>query len=111
MSQNPSEIKVNYIYKKKDDLKRHFVNGIYGGRTTQGEILCTFYFEHAVLPDEEVIIVKEGEIVQKDLDSSNLRIERDFEVSIIMSPLQAKNIGEWLVKLTEGNSKSEEPKK
>lgn len=101
-SQELSEVKVKYIYVTPDDLKRHFVNGVYGGRTPQGDILCTFFFEHGILPEEENVVFKNGGKEQSLPDASNIQLQRDFEVSIIMSPLQAKTIGEWIVKSAEG---------
>jgi hypothetical protein len=102
VSQEPSEVNVKYHYVIPDDLTRHFVNGVYGGRTPQGDILCTFFFEHGILPKEENVVFKNGEKEQRPPDVSNIELQRDFEVSIIMSPLQAKTIGEWIIKSAEG---------
>ena len=110
MSQEGNEIKIKYTYKKAEDYKQYFVNGVYGGRTPQGEVLCNFYFEHSILPDEEEVVFRNGQPVQENLDLSNIKFQRDFKVSVLMSPQQAKNIGDWLSKLGDGGVKPEEPK-
>lgn len=102
MSEEPKEVRVKYNYVIPDDLKRHYVNGVYGGRTPQGDIFCTFFFEHGILPKEEDLVFRNGEKERTPPDVSNIELQRDFEVGIIMSPLQAKTIGEWIIKSAEG---------
>lgn len=109
MGQEMTEGKIKYIYKTPEDLKQYFVNGVYGGRTPQGDVLCTFYFEHSILPQEDEIVFRDGKPMLSELDLSSITLQRDFKVGIIMSPNQAKNIGEWMIKLGEGNTKPAEP--
>ncbi len=58
MSQVENEIKIKYTYKQSDDYKQYFVNGVYGGPTPHGELLCTFFFEHSTLPEKKKQFLK-----------------------------------------------------
>ncbi len=110
MGEEAKEVKIKYLYNTPEDLKQYFVNGVYGGRTPQGDIVCTFYFEHSLLPEEDEMVFRGGKPVLEASNLSNLRLQRDFKVGLIMSPDQAKNIGMWMIKLVDGDFKPTESK-
>ena len=91
--------KIKYIF--QNDYNPIYINGAYGGVTPSGEIVANFYFERHPLPNSETWTQNTPELDPKDLTASAVRV---VESGIIISPLTAKVLAEWLlekVKLAE----------
>lgn len=90
---NPNKIK--FIFNKSDDYRLHFVNGLFGGFTGQGDLVINFFFESRDLPKEQEGNI-EGTTIKYDPFSTPLNFVRDLKCGIIMTPQQALVLKEWL---------------
>lgn len=74
------------------------VNGVFGGPTPTGELLCNFYFERfKVPPVTELKISSDGNgVEEKGPYGDEVHVERIFEVGIALSAEMAVSIGEWM---------------
>jgi hypothetical protein len=93
--------KVKFIFKKSDDYNLHFVNGLFGGFTAQGELVINFFFESRVVPDEQEGKI-EGTTINYIPVSTPMDFIREMKCGIIMTPQQAYTLRDWLnLKLNE----------
>ena len=93
------ETKFKVSYTKSPDYRKLPVNGAVGGVTPHGDILCHFYLESNIVPDEaEITLNGIKKIDEKQKRHSEFRFVRDLQVGIMLSPYAAKSIGEFLIK-------------
>lgn len=97
--------RVRFIYQKPEDYKMVYVNGVYGGVTPRGELLCHFFQEYADVPAEEEFPLVEGK-PQFDKGSRVERMEhapteavvrRDVRVGLIIPAHQITSIANWML--------------
>lgn len=103
---------VRFIYIQPDACRRHFINGAIGGLTPRGEVLCNFFFEYKELPDSENAVVEGGKLRTIPEAISGAEIIREIQCGIILNPVQARSIAQWLVeKADESDSLFAQDKK
>jgi hypothetical protein len=104
--------KVKFVYNKSDDVQPTYVNGLIGGMSSKGELMCSFYFEYKELPIEDKIPLVDGrpqleKMVRKehnDQEEGELVLRRDIKSSLIIPPQEIQNIINWMtLKLKESN--------
>jgi hypothetical protein len=106
----PQEIptKVRFVYKKFEEYKTHYANGAYGAITPRGDFEFNFFFEHRDIPEDEVMNVEEGQLKPEEQNSTEVTIMRDIKVGIIMTPVQAENLGKWFISTVDDHRKRTE---
>ena len=90
--------KVKMLYNQPNDYKLTYINGVYGGITPRGDIMCHFFLEYLKLPEEEEFSLtggKIGELVKKEGETPV--INRDLKVGITLKADCAENIANWLL--------------
>ncbi|MDQ1281317.1 MAG: hypothetical protein QG670_2582 [Thermoproteota archaeon] len=102
--------KVRFLFKKSDDYKSHFINGVYGGLSTHGDVICNFFFEARELPSEELGTIDNGNLIlSPPPEAKTIEILRELKVGIIVSPKEARDIANWILsKADEADSARKE---
>lgn len=104
---------VQFIYNKKEDYEPIYVNGVYGGVTPRGDLLCHFFYEYVDVPEKEILELDEkGQIkpdtlkkIQKNDDSDNVKtVKRDIRVGIIIPAHQIQSISAWMLDKLKASS-------
>lgn len=104
--------KVKFIYNRAEELQPIYVNGIIGGMSPKGELLCNFYFEFKDIPIEDKIPLVDGKpqmdkLIRKercDVEESELVMRRDIKASLIIPAQEINNIINWMsAKLKDSN--------
>ncbi len=118
MSKDEEPIKfVKFVYKKSEEYKEYYANGVMGAISPRGDFGFSFFFEHIDMPtDQKMKIEEDGKLVEiAELDeeekNKEINIIRDVKVGIIMKPDQAEILGNWLLKMIRdyrSNIKSDE---
>lgn len=91
----PSELK--FIYKKADGYKIHFANGVIGGFTPHGDLVCNFFFEYQEIPNEVEANIKDNQVVPVEKEESvPVVYTREMVSGIILSPQEVINLYKWL---------------
>lgn len=97
--------RLRIVYHKPEDYKPVFVDGIYGGITPRGELICNFFLEYKDIPVEEGIPLVEG-VPQFDKASRVERIKhepeeivsmRDIRAALIIPVHQISSIANWML--------------
>jgi len=94
---NPKSVR--YTYVNAPDYKVVYVNGVYGGSTSKGELRFDFFQEFTSLPDEEIRKVSaEGKILPPESEGIPEEIEfiRESKMGIIITIGFARKLHEWL---------------
>lgn len=96
-------IKVKYLF--SDDYNPCYVNGAYGGISTQGEIVMNFYLERQPIPKyieheltEEGRLGNVAEVSPEDFEKSVVRYVSN---GVVVNLKTAKDIRDWLNTLIE----------
>ena len=91
--------KARFKYNIPSDYKLVYANGVYGGITTRGELLCNFFFESLSIPEEEEAeVMDDGKVKMKEKEPEEvILINRDLKVGILLSPEQALTIANWML--------------
>ena len=104
--------KVRFVYNKAEELQPLYVNGIIGGMSPKGELMCNFYFESKELPLEDKIPLVDGKpqmdkLIRKerfDAEEGELLMRRDIKASLIVPAQEINNIINWMsAKLKDSN--------
>jgi hypothetical protein len=107
MSDSPEEKgikKVRFLYSKPEETKPIYVNGIYGGMTPRGDLLCHFFYEYHDIAKEDQHGVKDGRV--SDLTQrieivehkpSEIVFRREIRASIIIPAHQISGIANWML--------------
>lgn len=97
-----NEKKIVVKYKNATQCQTVPATGAWGGLNPQGEIICHFFVEHLVFPqDAEFVIDKDtGNLIREETGEVSETV-REVQVSVVMRPDIAKTIGEWLVNKTK----------
>ena len=102
----PLPTKAKFYYVKPDDYEPKYVNGIYGGISPKGELMCHFFMEYTDVPLEEIVPLTEGgepipeETVKKlQMSDSNdiVPIRREVRTGIIIPPQQIRSFASWMI--------------
>jgi hypothetical protein len=101
--EKPEGRKIKVLFSKAPDYRKIAATGVWGGPAPTGEILCNFFIDQMSSPDElEITLSPTGE---KELENPIFKEEktviRELQVCVIMSPLIAKSVGEWMIKRAE----------
>ena len=94
--------RVQFTFTEAPDYKVVFVNGVYGGLTEKGEIICDFFQEAPLFPNKEVFKIsqdgKKGDQIEPDPDSPPEQVERirTKQFGVIMTVGFAKALRGWL---------------
>lgn len=105
----PKTKRVRFLYHHPEDVKPLYINGVYGGMTPRGELLCHFFYEYSDSPAEESAPVKNGRIDSKKIErkertecEGNEKIlRRDIRVSLIIPVQQIQSVSEWMANKLE----------
>jgi hypothetical protein len=100
------ENKIKVLFSQSRDYRKISATGVWGGPTPSGEILCNFFIESLGYPDELEITI--SSLGKKELerpifkdDKEGRTFVREMQIGILLNPLVAKSIGEWLSKKAE----------
>lgn len=100
---NMSEIKkakkIKFIYNKPQDYRIYPVNGVWGGVSGRGDLICNFFVEHHEVPKEEVLALKEDGSLEpiKEKPKEQVNVIRDLQVGILVNREQAISIANWIL--------------
>jgi hypothetical protein len=102
LGENMSEIKfkkVRFIHNRPEDYKIYPINGIWGGMTGRGDLICHFFLEHQEVPAVEVQPIKEdGSLGSVERgNEGEARIVRNFQMGIVVNREQAVAIAKWML--------------
>ncbi len=85
-------------FKKSKDYRTISAHGAYGGVTPSGEVITHLFIEHETFPDDLIIEIDEkGQRIKETRNTKDLKMTRELQVGIVMSPGVAKVVGEWLI--------------
>ena len=97
--------KLRFYYIKPDDYEPIYVNGVYGGMTPRGDLLCHFFYEYRDIPAEEVVPLEKGRLqtekisyvqrIEEEPGTGNMR--RDVRVGLIIPAHQAISFANWIL--------------
>ncbi len=91
--------KVKIKYREAPYYRRVGSTGIFGGPTPNGELLCNFFIESRVYPDEvEIQINDNGSTVENASYREKDLFYRELQFGVLLPPHTAKVIGEWLIR-------------
>lgn len=90
---------VRFVFKEADDFKLVHINGVWGGVSPRGELVCNFFFEHTQVPEEEIRFVdEEGALTEKSKRKpSKPIVVRELRVGISMAKEQAVSVANWML--------------
>ncbi len=100
--------RARFIYKIRDDFRRVFVNGVYGGISTRGELRMDFFLEHFPIPEDEVMeVTPEGGVkhIPKP-QPEEVTAVREVIVGLLMNQDQALSIAEWILEKVKAFEKA-----
>jgi len=105
--------KIKIKYKEAPGYRHVTATGVFGGPILTGDLLCNFFLEHRILPDEINIIPSDPpspKAVEEAVYSEGKDVFiRELQIGIVMNPPTAKAVGEWLIKRAEGLMKIDNP--
>jgi len=95
--------KVRFVYRRSPDYRTIAVNGAWGGLTGTGDVRAHLYVEGPASPEASEVSVS-GAIAGQEVvvaptpeDGLAAIVEREVQISLVMSPHQARNLGKWLL--------------
>ena len=90
---------VQFVFEEADDYKIAHVNGVWGGVTPRGELVCNFFFEHTPVPNVEIRYVDDkGKLTEKSIRKpSEPSVIRELRVGISLHKEQAISIAKWML--------------
>lgn len=100
----PTHVRFEFI--KPEDLEFIYVNGIYGGVTPRGDLLCYLFYEYADIPLEEQFDLLENGglnnetrkmVLRESRKTNEVLIKRDVKVSLIIPIHQARSFANWII--------------
>jgi len=108
MSEEPKKekiTKVKFLYIKPEKYEPVYVNGLFGGMTPRGELLCNFFYEHHDVPEEEHYDVEDGKLkTDKTIQIQRVKpkpseviYRRDLRVALIIPAHQVSNMANWML--------------
>ena len=106
----PERVRFQFI--KADDYRLIYVNGVYGGITPRGELICLFFLEYVDMLVEEVGSLKDGKLQTDKIrkiyrvkhKSGEIVVRRDLKVGLIIPIHQISSIANWMLdKLKSSN--------
>ena len=99
MSKIKKAKKIKFIHNKPQDYRIYPVNGVWGGVSGRGDLICNFFVEHHEVPKEEVFSIEEDgslrDINKKPKEEA--RAIRDLQVGILVNREQAVSIANWML--------------
>jgi len=97
--EKPEKNKIRVLFSQSQDYRKVSANGVWGGPTPSGDILCNFFVEHLSLPDElQITISPTGEKESEEqVYKEGKTFVRETQIGVMMSPHVAKSIGEWMI--------------
>lgn len=103
MMDKSKEIKCQYV--KANDFRVCYAVGAYGGVSGDGNIQFALYNERHSIPQESVLTFHEEDSVSEKVEKRFDGIHREVEVNVIMNPVAAKALADWLMQKVEEASK------
>lgn len=101
--------KVKFVYNKPEGYQIFPVNGVFGGITPRGDLLCNFFYEYGDVPNiEEMQISKEGRLKPLKKPKKKVSFRRDLKVGISVNLEQAVSIANWILEKARAYEKSKE---
>jgi len=98
--------KVKFIFNKGEDLEPFYVNGIYGGVTPRGDLLCHLFYEYLDLPiTESSDVAEDGQMIQETIKKQykvegspdEIVFKRDVKASVIIPIHQVESFANWMM--------------
>ena len=94
------KIRVKYV--KELGYRTFPATGVYAGPTPSGDVMCKFFVESQPAPDEiEIDVLKTGDLDEKARHVDPDLYVRSFQVGIVMNPITAKAVGEFITQKAE----------
>jgi len=93
--------RISFIFEKSKSITTIPVSGAVGGESPDGNnVIAQFYIEYLTPPNVIESEYEEGKPINPNLGNQIKRgdITREIQTTIVMTPEQAINIGEWLIK-------------
>ena len=88
-------------FEKSDEHIKFYTNGVYGGRTTRGDVMVEFYTEYNNLPDYQIYELERGNSIGSVKSTAGAEgIVRDTKATAFMKPENARSIGAWMIAKT-----------
>jgi len=84
--------KVKFIYNMLPSFELNYINGVIGGLTPRGDIICNFFFEYKELPNFEENIIEADQLKPLPVETSSTDVLRQIKCGIIVNPNQAEKI-------------------
>ena len=91
------------IISKSDDYAQIPANGIFGGLTPRGDLICHFFLEYQDLPEEETFPIEDGKPVTEatrrtfhvPVQEGEILMRREMKVAIILPIQQVPSVISW----------------
>jgi hypothetical protein len=96
--------KVRFIYEKLEGCEPTYINGVQGGMSARGELICNFFFEYMDVPTAESDPIKDGKvmvdkakvILRGEPEEGEIILKRDIRVRLIIPAQQISSIANWM---------------
>lgn len=103
MSDSNQPTQIDFFYMKSQGYRNYHADGAAGGRTPSGELFLNFYVERGAIPQRERYELKaDGQLGGLIESEGKNGIVRDIECGVVLSIRAAKDLRDWLTKMTEG---------
>lgn len=102
--------KVKFIHNRPDDYKIYPVNGVWGGMTPRGDLICHFFVEQQAIPEELVHKLEEDGSLGPPVEEPRKKpiVIRDFQAGILLNREQAISFANWILEKVSGYEKLKE---
>jgi len=100
MPQGEEHKEVHFHYVKADGYRLVHATGAQGGTTPAGLIKFDLFSEFGIAAETEVFSLDSAGKLGKKVGGSStegIHVNREFQVGVVMSPKEAKQLGEWLI--------------
>jgi hypothetical protein len=103
--------RIRYIYEKPEGTEPNYINGVQGGMSSRGELVCNFFFEYMEVPKEEIFPIKEGKltfdkgqvILRGAVDKEEIVVKRIVKASVAIPAQQISSITNWMLDILKGS--------
>jgi hypothetical protein len=97
----PEQKQALHLFRNGPDYRTYHSSGVWGGPTPGGEVSLNFYTEQMLVPEVVCSTLAPGGQLEEQYrspggDPGQVLIERQVQCTIMMSPLQAVQLQEWL---------------
>lgn len=93
------DAKIGFKYIIDDYYEPEYINGVFGGWSSTGELVMNFYLERPQIPNEVVRAINEDGTLSNEeerVDPETIKFRRNIRTGIVMTAQMAQSMYTWL---------------